>query len=243
MVENKTVEELASEEVATKDTAAEVFKKKEKKRKRNNWITLLVLLLVVASAITWFHRTYTNEMAELDVYYQRSMQEEYTEEDLAALAFLLGFKDSIDVITSGEDERDESVRRNEARACIGIVGQFLFYEKELEDAQGVTFSSLSPRGKIEIVTTVKKMYESVAALDFLEEKDIGFGENYVFFAYIEELLLDRGVSTLDKAMDKLYMGDETSPIAHILYYKEKVRVHRWDDWVWTQIDKVSALFD
>ena len=88
MVENKTVEELASEEVATKGTAAEVFKKKEKKRKRNNWITLLVLLLVVVSAITWFHRTYTNEMAELDVYYQRSMQKEYTEEDLAALAFL-----------------------------------------------------------------------------------------------------------------------------------------------------------
>lgn len=30
MVENKTAEELASEEVATKDTAAEEFKKKEK---------------------------------------------------------------------------------------------------------------------------------------------------------------------------------------------------------------------
>lgn len=84
----------------------------------------MVLLLVVVSAITWFHRTYTNEMAELDVYYQQSMQEEYTEGDLDVLAFLQEFKDSIDVITSGEDERDESVRRNEARECIGSLDNF-----------------------------------------------------------------------------------------------------------------------
>lgn len=245
MEEFKTTDHLTTEEHAAKNTAvAEAFAKKDRKRKRENWITLLVLFMVLAAAVTWFHRTYTKEMAALRVSYQQSLQNDYTEEDLVAIAFLQELQDRVDIITGEYDGLYSAGPEEETFFLVNRLGHFVFFEAEIEGSAGVKFSSLSARGRFETVTMAKEMYERLSAVGYVEG-DPSFGEDqgeaYSFFKYIDRLMLDRGISTLDKALEKLYMGDNTTAMGNKLYYIEKVRVIQRDEWVWAQIDKVTAM--
>lgn len=213
------------------------------KKVNKNRIEALILAGVVLVGAVGLRVNHKKQISDSEIMYEQSMEEEYTEEDLIALEYLNEFKEETNFIIENS-ELSQLERENETSYILNKVGYFVFFHV---NENGVEFSDLSNRGKKECVEIAKQIYQTFRFANLITDNDTSFddtnkeNDEYIFFDYIDELVLDQGISTFDKTMQTLHLAKDPEPINWKIYYLEKLRMVKAGSWLSEQEEKVENL--
>ena len=213
------------------------------KKVNKNRIEALILAGVVLVGAVGLRVNHKKQISDSEIMYEQSMEEEYTEEDLIALEYLNEFKGETNFIIENS-ELSQLERENETSYILNKVGHFVFSHVDVE---GVNFDKLSNRGKKESVEIAKQIYQTFRSANLITDNDTSFddtnkeNDEYIFFDYIDELVLDQGISTFDKIMQTLHLAKDPEPINWKIYYLEKLRMVKAGSWLSEQEEKVENL--
>lgn len=212
------------------------------KKVNKNRIEALILAGVVLVGAVGLRVNHKKQISDSEIMYEQSVEEEYTEDDLIAINYLQEFKNRVDFITQNEYDGYAYSPEVETRDILNKVGNFVFFHVEVN---GVNYDDLSNRGKKEVVEMAKYMYHSLRTTNYITDVDTSFdddnkkGDEYIFFDYIDELVLDQGISTFDKTMQTLHLAKDPKPINWKIYYLEKLKMVKAGSWLSEQEEKVE----